>query len=102
MEENVVNVSFEVALATARKQNVRIARAAWKGKNWVAVVNPENNTLLTEGFWNDHVRKVAESLGGRTIIKPFFILKTEDNHIQLGWSPTQKDMLSEDWYVVVD
>jgi hypothetical protein len=103
MENNeVINVSYEVALNVAKTRDERIARAAWKGKNWVALSGPEGNVLKAEGFWNRHSRKLAEDLGGQAIVQPYFIFKTEDSQIVMGWTPSQRDMLSNDWYVVVD
>jgi hypothetical protein len=91
-----------VVLAETKRTGDRIARAAWKGKNWVAISGPSGNVLKAEGFWNKHSRKVAEDLGGQAIVQPYFIFKTEDDQICMGWTPSQKDMLECDWYVVVD
>lgn len=63
---------------------------------WVALGGSPTK-LKAEGFWNPHSRKHAEDNGGSAIVAPYFIECTPEGAIQMGWTPTQEDMLAADW-----
>ena len=50
-----------------------------------------------DGFWNKHTR--AKNNGGSAKVEPYILHKTKDDTVQMGWTPTQKDLLAEDWMV---
>lgn len=93
-------LSFSDALILA-KQGYKIARAGWNGKAmWVAVSGPAGNNLAADKFWNKHSRAHAEAMGGSAVVDPYFIMKTAQDSIQMGWIASQADLLGVDWEVV--
>lgn len=85
------------------KDGYRVARAGWNGKNmWICLGKGQTMTDPSK-FWNRHTRKFAEemaALGLDTEVLSYFIMKTADNKILMGWLASQTDMLAEDWAVV--
>ena len=92
-------VNFSVAL-TALKSGLRIARAGWNGKGMWVALSPGNPALPADKFWSPHGRAHAELMGGAARVQPSIIMKTADDSIQMGWSPTTSDVLAEDWEIV--
>jgi hypothetical protein len=92
-------LTFGLALE-ALKLGHRVARAGWNGAGqWVAL-GSGNPLLDASQFWNPHARVHAEQNGGGATVRPYFILKTAQNDILMGWSPSQSDALAEDWQIV--
>lgn len=79
----------------------RIARAEWAaaGDSWVCL-GAGNSAVRAADLWNQHVRQVAMNNGGMAEVLPYLVMKTADDKIQMGWTPSQADMLAEDWLVV--
>lgn len=86
----------------AMEDGARVARAGWNGKGmWICKANGvEANP--TANFWNKHTRKFAEQNGGSAKVLPYFIMKTADGAILMGWLASQSDLCADDWEVVRD
>lgn len=92
-------MTFSLALE-AMKRGHRVARAGWNGAGqWVAL-GKGADYLAASQFWNEHARAHAEQNGGGAMVLPYFILKTAQGAILMGWSPSQSDALAEDWQIV--
>lgn len=84
----------------ALKGGATVARAGWNGSGqWIAL-GKGSDYLAASQFWNQHARAHAEQNGGGAAVRPYFILKTAQNDILMGWSPSQSDALAEDWLIV--
>lgn len=82
------------------KQGGRIARAIWNGTMWAC--HGAGAVCQSDKFWNRYTREFAEQNGGYAEVLPYLILKTADNKIQMGWSPSQADIMTCDWMVLPD
>ena len=80
----------------------RLQREGWNGKNMWIALSPGFTALPAEKFWNPHVRQFAESNGGTATVDSYFIMKTAQGTIQMGWVPSQADMLANDWQTLPD
>jgi len=90
-------IDFSRALL-AMKDGHRVQRAVWKGE-WVCLGN--GGIISWEEFWNEHTRIFASGQTNHEAeLLPYFIMKTADDKIQMGWHPSQSDILAEDWQVV--
>lgn len=84
----------------ALKQNKRVARIEWNGKNMFLFLLPAG-TVPTKAIQDSNLRQVIESqLDGETFealgtIRMF----TADKKILTGWLASQTDMLAEDWVI---
>ena len=84
----------------ALKQNKRVARIGWNGKNMFLFFLPAG-TVPTKAIQDSNLRQVIESqLDGETFealgsIRMF----TADKKILTGWLASQTDMLAEDWVI---
>ena len=84
----------------AMKGGAKVARAGWNGAGqWVAL-GKGNEYLAASQFWNEHARAHAEANGGGATVLPYFILKTAQGSILMGWAPSQSDALAEDWQII--
>jgi hypothetical protein len=84
----------------ALKAGKRVARAGWNGAGqWVAL-GSGNPLLDASQFWNPHARAHAEQNGGGATVLPYFILKTAQGAVLMGWASSQSDALAEDWQIV--
>ena len=91
--------SFSEALQ-ALKDGYRVQRSGWNGKNMWIALGGGNAELPADKFWNPHSKAHAENNGGSAVVDDYFIMKTAQNTIQMGWVPSQADMLAEDWVVI--
>lgn len=92
-------LTFGLALE-ALKKGLKVARAGWNGSGqWIAL-GDGTAALPADQFWNKHSRQFAEDNGGTASVRPYFILKTAQGDILMGWSPSQSDALAEDWQIV--
>lgn len=92
-------MSFGHALA-AMNEGHKVARAGWNGKGMWITLGQGFNGLKAENFWNKHTREFAEKNGGKADVLPYFIMKTADNKILMGWLASQTDMIATDWGIV--
>lgn len=82
------------------KDGHRVRRAGWNGKGMWICIGDGNDANPAANFWNKHTRAFAEQNGGFARVLPYFIMKTADNAILMGWLASQTDMLAEDWELV--
>lgn len=92
-------MTFGLALE-ALKRGAKVARAGWNGAGMWVALGKGADFLAAVAFWNEHARAFAEGNGGGAPVRPYFILKTAQNDIMMGWSPSQSDALAEDWLIV--
>ena len=97
----VKSLSFSSALS-ATLAGHRVQREGWNGKNMWIALGAGSIALPAENFWNPHARQFAESNGGSATVDPYFIMKTAQDTIQMGWVPSQADMLANDWQTLPD
>lgn len=98
----IAALNFSVALH-ALKAGYRIARIGWNEDNiWLAMSNPEGRRVSSKDFWSPHNQKFAESNGGSANVLPCICMKTAEDNIIMGWSPTQEDLFANDWEVLND
>lgn len=82
------------------KGGARIARAGWNGKGMWVAMGAAHPGLEAEKFWNEHARMHAIENGGTCPVQAYILMKTAQGDIQMGWAPTQSDVLAEDWLVL--
>lgn len=96
--------SFSVAL-DLMKQGCKVQRAGWNGKNMWICLGAGQTIADPDKFWNKHTRAFAHeraSRGMATEVAPYFIMKTADNKIVMGWLASQTDLAAEDWMTCHD
>ena len=94
----IKNLNFGEALAHL-KNGYCVARDGWNGKDMWIALGSGSVALEAEKFWNPHSRAHAEKMGGTAEVSPYIIFKTADDKIQMGWQPSQADVLAEDWVI---
>jgi len=77
------------------------ARKGWDGKGMWIALGQGNEALEAEKFWNPHSRAHAVKQGGSAKVEPYIIFKNAQDNIQMGWQPSQADVLANDWVVVL-
>jgi len=89
---------FEDALKNMRNGWL-VTRASWVEK---AVCLGEGNLAVpASALWNQHSKALAESFSVKTaVVSQYFIQLNLRGAIQMGWTPTQEDLLAEDWFVM--
>jgi hypothetical protein len=93
-------LTFGLAIE-AMKAGEKVARKGWNGKNMWITLGAGVEQLESKFFWNEHTRAFAEKQpGGVAEVLPYFIMKTADDKILMGWLASQTDMTAEDWVVV--
>ena len=97
MSENTLN--FGDAL-NALKQGHKVARSGWNGKNQYVVAQANSTVTDSEKIWNIHNKKHAESLGGKIAVAPYCTLKTAQDTLAMGWTPSTGDLFAEDWQIL--
>ena len=101
--ETYKNLDFSQALALLKSGN-RLSRSGWLAEevgsdSWICLAKGAP-ALESKKFWNEHSRQFAYDNGGSAEVVDYFLLKTVDDKIQMGWSPSQEDCLATDWYLV--
>ena len=91
--------NYQAALTDLQNGN-KVARAGWNGKNMWIALGGDSVVLEADKFWNKHTKAFAEANGGSAIVDPYFIMKTAQNTIQMGWVPSQADQLATDWEIL--
>lgn len=82
------------------KQGNAVARKGWNGKGMWIALGQGNEALEAEKFCNPHSRAHAVKQGGSAKVEPYIIFKNAQDNIQMGWQPSQADVLANDWIVV--
>lgn len=97
-EPKIVDMSFEEILPRL-KAGEKFCRKNWNGHNMWIALGGAPVILEAEKFWNPHARKHATQAGGKAVVDPYFIMKTSQGSIQMGWLASQADLLANDWEV---
>ena len=81
----------------ALKDGKAVARAGWNGEGMFLVLQ---NGSTVEGY--NMRNEPARYYYGRKDVKinPHIDMKAADDTYVVGWSPSQTDMLADDWYIV--
>lgn len=82
------------------KAGGKVSRGSWNGKGMWVAYSPGTCALPAEKFWAGANREYAEANGGFANVQPCLTMKNAQGDIQMGWAPTQSDMLSDDWCLV--
>lgn len=85
---------------TALKAGQRVARQGWNGKDMWVCLGAGNVNVPSDNFWNTHTKTFAENNGGSAEVSAYLIMKSAQGKIQMGWAPTQSDLLAMDWILV--
>ena len=96
-------MTFGQAIEAAKNEK-KIARKGWNGKNmWVVLMPglklPSFDTQAPGAKVND---RTAKFIGPDTPLdmQPYFAMQTAAEKWQPGWLASQADMLADDWYIV--
>ena len=84
----------------AIKSGHRVVRKGWNGKGMWVCLGAGNPAVAAADFWNQHTRQFALDNGGTAQVQPYLLMKNAQGVIQMGWAPTQSDLLADDWYIV--
>ncbi|NCU41867.1 MAG: DUF2829 domain-containing protein [Candidatus Moranbacteria bacterium] len=100
MEDKAREFDFGTAVEFAR-QGYKISRRGWNGKGqWVSFAPGKELDLTKHDIWTENIKEVAQQNGGKVKIRDYMNLKTVNNEIQIGWTPSISDALAKDWYIV--
>lgn len=81
------------------KEGERIARKGWTGKEcFIYLVN--GNDVPKSKLRNEAALQIADSPLETVRIHSHIDMKAADGSIAVGWTPSQLDMLAEDWVIV--
>ena len=92
------SVDFGEALRVV-KTGGRVYRKQWRN-TWVAY-SPGRKALEASSFWAAPNREYAAGNGGSASVLGCLTVKLPSGEIQMGWIPSQADMLADDWYVLL-
>ena len=92
------SLTFGDAL-TALKLGKKVARSGWNDLQYVVAQAQSTNTEASK-IWNPHNKAHAEKLGGNIDVAPYCTLKTVQDTLAMGWTPSTGDLFAEDWLVI--
>lgn len=81
----------------ALKLGKKVCRSGWNGKGMFIYLqegSEVNGTLMR----TDAVRKYYGDYN--VVVNPHIDMKAADDTLVIGWTPSQTDMLAEDWEIV--
>lgn len=84
----------------ALKQGKKVARSGWNGKDQYVVAQAQSTTTEASKIWNPHNKAHAEKLGGFIDVAPYCTLKTAQDTLVMGWTPSTGDLFAEDWTIL--
>lgn len=88
----------------AMKEGKRVARRGWNGKNMFIFLTRGSRLDLNDFPASSQKMlsiKITGSVGlDQLIINDHIDMKTADGSITIGWTASQADMLSDDWFIV--
>jgi hypothetical protein len=84
----------------ALKQGKKVARSGWNGKNQYVVAQAKTTTTEAAKIWNTHNKAHAEKLGGQIDVAPYCTLKTAQDTLAMGWTPSTGDLFANDWVII--
>lgn len=100
VEDNCLeeDLSFGQAIEALRAGK-KVARKGWNGKDMFLTL--QNGTIVDgDNMRNDNARNYYA--GHLCTIAPHIDMKAADGTYVVGWLASQTDMLSKDWYIVLD
>lgn len=82
-------------------QGAKVTRKGWNGKDmWLSLSCKGMQQVPADRFWSPHNKQHALDSGGMANVLPSITMKTASGEIQMGWFPSQPDMLSTDWLIL--
>ena len=93
------SLNFGDAL-TALKLGKKVAREGWNGKDQYVVAQAQATTTDASKIWNPHNKAHAEKLGGQIDVAPYCTLKTAQDTLAMGWTPSTGDLFANDWLIL--
>lgn len=84
----------------ALKRGEKVARSGWNGKDQYVVAQAQSTTTEAAKIWNPHNKEQAEKLGGSIDVAPYCTLKTAQDTLAMGWTPSTGDLFAEDWLII--
>ena len=91
-------MNFSEALSHL-KQGGKVARSCWNDLQYV-VAQGESKQIESTYIWNPHNKAHAEKLGGYIDVAPYCTLKTVQDTLAMGWTPSTGDLFAEDWVIL--
>lgn len=82
------------------KQGKKVARSGWNGKDQYVVAQAVSTTTDASKIWNPHNKAHAEKLGGQIDVAPYCTLKTAQDTLAMGWTPSTGDLFANDWLIL--
>ena len=92
------SLTFGDALV-ALKHGQKVARSGWNGKDQYVVAQGANEVESTY-VWNPHNKAHAEKLGGWINVAAYCTLKTAQDTLAMGWTPSTGDLFANDWIIL--
>lgn len=92
------SLTFGDAL-TALKLGKKVARSCWNDLQYV-VAQGESKQIESTYIWNPHNKAHAEKLGGQIDVAPYCTLKTAQDTLAMGWTPSTGDLFADDWLIL--
>ena len=92
------SLNFGDAL-TALKLGKKVARSGWNGKDQYVVAQAANEVESTY-IWNPHNKAHAEKIGGFIKVAAYCTLKTAQDTLAMGWTPSTGDLFANDWLIL--
>lgn len=93
------SLTFSEALF-ALKAGQRVARTGWNGKDQYVVAQAQTTSTDASKIWNPHNKAHAEKLGGSIDVAPYCTLKTAQDTLAMGWTPSTGDLFASDWVIL--
>lgn len=85
----------------ALKSGHRLARKSWVEKGMWLSLSPGAMQCPAEKLWSKHNREFAEENGGFVDVLPAITFKSCKGQIIMGWTPSQTDLLANDWQIIL-
>lgn len=92
------SLTFGDAL-TALRLGKKVARSSWNDLQYV-VAQGESKQIESTYIWNPHNKAHAEKLGGYIDVAPYCTLKTAQDTLAMGWTPSTGDLFANDWLII--
>ncbi len=89
-------MDFSEALEAVKYDKLKIAREYWHDKGRYIVLSP-GFSLPGERVFSQHIREEIGS--GIGTFKPYLMKRTSEGEF-VPWTPSQTDLLTDDWVIV--
>lgn len=99
VEKATLTFTFSEALHSL-KAGHKVARIGWNGKDQYVVAQARAVTTDASKIWNQHNKAHAEKLGGSIDVAPYCTLKTAQDTLVMGWTPSTGDLFANDWIIL--